>query len=152
MSKNESLRPPSQSGFMLLEVLVAILIFAIGVLSIVGLQVNSIKQSTAGKYRTDASFLADDIIGRMWVSDRSFNTINTRFTTGGTEFNAWLANVQAVLPGSTTYPPRVTVVSSPSGLAGGPASSIVTVTLRWKAPSEPAADPAHSLAVYTQIK
>ncbi|WP_280154312.1 type IV pilus modification protein PilV [Piscinibacter sp. XHJ-5] len=137
---------------MLLEVLVSILIFSIGVLSIVGLQANSVKQSSSARYRTDASLLANDLIGRMWVTDRTYATLNTNFATSGTEYTSWLPQVQAALPGSAANPPTVTVVSVPAGGVGGTPSSRVTITLSWKAPNEPAADPVHQLTVVTQIK
>lgn len=56
-----------QQGSALLEALVGILIFSIGVLSLVGLQATSIKLTTDAKDRTDASLLADQVISRMWV-------------------------------------------------------------------------------------
>ncbi len=55
---------------MLLEALVALLIFSIGVLGIVGLQASMTKAQTGSKFRADAAFLAQRLIGSMW-SDRS---------------------------------------------------------------------------------
>ncbi|RZU00522.1 type IV pilus modification protein PilV [Rivibacter subsaxonicus] len=154
--KKTSSRPRRrpQSGFMLLEVLVAILIFAIGVLSLVGLQVASIKESTQAKYRADATLLANDLISRMWVTDRSFATIDAQFDSAGpgAAYTAWLPAVQAALPGSAATPPVVTVESVAGGGAAGTPSSRVTLTLSWKAPTEPVADPPHNLTVVTQIK
>lgn len=150
---SSSPRRGPQSGFMLLEVLVAILIFAIGVLSLVGLQVASIKESTQAKYRADATLLANDLISRMWVTDRSFATIDAQFDSAGpgAAYTAWLPAVQAALPGSAATPPVVDVVSVAAG-GGGTPSSRVTLTLSWKAPTEPVADPPHNLTVVTQIK
>jgi type IV pilus assembly protein PilV len=142
---------PRQSGFMLIEVLVAILIFAFGVLSVVGLQASAIKQSSGAKYRTDASMLANDLIGRMWVTDRLFTTLDT-FKTGDTKYNEWLPNVEAALPGAAANPPTVTVVSTAAGVAGEQPSSLVTIVISWKAPNEPPSDPVHNLTVVTQIK
>jgi type IV pilus assembly protein PilV len=143
---------PRQSGFMLIEVLVAILIFAFGVLSVVGLQVNAIKQSSGAKYRTDASLLANDLIGKMWVTDRSFTTLSTQFSTAGTAYANWLPSVEAALPGAAAHAPTVDIVSVPAGIAGELPSSRVTITVFWKAPNEPASDPVHNLVVVTQIK
>jgi type IV pilus assembly protein PilV len=145
---------PKEAGFMLFEVLVAILIFAIGVLSLVGLQVASIKESGKAKYRTDATLLANELIGRMWVTDRSFANLSAQFESAGpgAAYTAWLPAVQAALPGVAANPPVVTVESVPAGGAGGTPSSLVTVTLSWKAPTEPAADPPSSLTVVTRIK
>lgn len=134
---------------MLLEALIAILIFSLGVLALVGLQTVSIRQSSEAKYRTDATMLANEIIGRMWVTDRSFATIRDQFGTGNPEFNAWAQRVQATLPGVAANQPTIDPV------AAGPAadqSTVVTVRVNWKAPNEPAAEPVHSVTVVAQIK
>jgi type IV pilus assembly protein PilV len=57
----------SQAGFSMIEILVAILIFAFGVLGMVGLQAASVRYQTDAKYRADASILADEIVARIWV-------------------------------------------------------------------------------------
>lgn len=59
-----------QSGSALLEGLLAILIFSIGILGLVGLQGASIRNTTLAKMRIDASLIADARIGQAWV-DRS---------------------------------------------------------------------------------
>ena len=59
-----------QGGMVLVEGLVAIVIFALGVLAIVGMQAATVRQATDAKYRVDASFLANQAIGMMW-SDRA---------------------------------------------------------------------------------
>jgi len=151
MRPNRSKIPSKQSGFMLLEVLISILIFSLGVLSLVGLQATSIKQSSQAKYRADASLLANDLIGRMWTSSRAVAALQASFATDGTVYADWLGNVQAALPGAAANPPTVQVVA----VAGGPGtlpSSLVTINLFWKAPNEPAADPVHRLTVVTRLK
>ncbi|WP_119289815.1 type IV pilus modification protein PilV [Azohydromonas sediminis] len=151
MSPSHRLRP--QAGFMLIEVLIAVLVFSLGVLTIVGLQAASVQQSTKAKYRADATLLANDLVGRMWVTDRKFETLSENFATGGDGYGQWLANVAATLPGAADNPPEVTVESIEGG--GTPPSepsSLVTITLRWKPPQEPAGDPPHSLTVVTRIK
>ncbi len=148
---------------MLLEVLVAILIFALGVLGLVGLQANAIELSGQAKYRADATLLANDLIGRMWVSDRSFAALNANFSSGaGPEYVAFKARAEAALPGAQAFPPAVTVtqisplpalIGAASAVATGlVASNRVTITLRWKAPTEPNGDPPHNLVIVTEIK
>ena len=51
---------------MLLEGLIAIVIFSLGVLAIVGMQASMVRASSDAKYRVDASFLANQKIGQMW--------------------------------------------------------------------------------------
>ncbi|MCV2359498.1 type IV pilus modification protein PilV [Paucibacter sp. TC2R-5] len=153
------------SGFMLLEVLVALLIFALGVLGLVGLQANAVKQSGQAKYRADATLLANEMIGTMWVSNRSFAALTAGFgsAAGGAQYTAWKARVAAALPGAATYPPLVTIaqVNPLPALVGGGASAPavgltpsnrVTITLRWKSPSDPSGDPPSNLIVVTEIK
>ena len=57
----------TQHGMVLVEGLIAILIFSIGILSIVGLQAVNLKQAADAKYRVDASFLANQALGMMWA-------------------------------------------------------------------------------------
>jgi type IV pilus assembly protein PilV len=155
----------SQSGVMLLEVLIALLIFALGVLGLVGLQANAIKQSGQAKYRTDATLLANELIGQMWITSRDFATLNTAFTSsssGGPSYLAWKTKVEAALPGAATYPPTVALTQvNPLNAIVGSASAVpvgltpstrVTITMRWKAPGEPAAEPAHSFVLTNEIK
>lgn len=147
---------PRQSGFLLIEVLVSILIFAIGVLALVGLQTRATQASTAAKYRADAGLLANDLIGRMWGSNRSFAVLQAAFnSTNGPDYANWLPSVEAVLPGATANPP--TVVIDPDCAPVVPCgalepSSLVTVNIFWKPPSAPAAEPAHRVTVVTRIK
>lgn len=55
-----------QAGGALLEVLVAVLIFSIGILAVIGMQAMSVRVVTDAKYRADASFLANQALGRLW--------------------------------------------------------------------------------------
>jgi type IV pilus assembly protein PilV len=57
----------TSGGSVLLEALVGILIFSIGILALVAMQAESIRNTTEAKYRNDASYLANQIIGRMWA-------------------------------------------------------------------------------------
>lgn len=59
--------PEKQRGMMLLEGLIAILIFSLGILAIVGLHSATVRHTTDAKYRVDASFLANQSIGLMWT-------------------------------------------------------------------------------------
>jgi type IV pilus assembly protein PilV len=56
----------AQQGAVLLEAMIAILIFSMGVLAIVGLQAAMIKNTADSKYRADAGFIAQKRIGLMW--------------------------------------------------------------------------------------
>lgn len=148
-------RPP-QAGFLLLEVLVSILIFAIGVLALVGLQATAIRESSAAKYRADASLLANDLIGRMWGSDRTAAALQAAFNSkDGPAYADWLPSVAAALPGVTANPPSVQIAADcapvvPCGAAVP--SARVTINIFWKPPGAPTGDPAHNLTIMTRIK
>ena len=60
-------RQGKQEGFLLIEVLVAILIFSIGILAVVGLQAVMIKGATEARYRTIASFIAEERVAQIWA-------------------------------------------------------------------------------------
>jgi type IV pilus assembly protein PilV len=132
-----------QGGFTLIEGLVAILIFSLGVLALIGLQVNSVRQSSNAKYRSDAALVANRLIGEMWVTDRLVANMQANFMAGGAQYNAWAATVQAVLPGSTGANVPTVVVA---------ANGQVTITVFWKAPNEQAADPVHSYTTIARIQ
>ncbi len=56
-----------QQGVVILEVMIAILIFSMGVLAIVGLQAAMIKNTVDSEFRTDANYIAQKRIGQMWA-------------------------------------------------------------------------------------
>ena len=120
-----------QKGVMLIEALVGILIFSIGILAIMGMQAISIKSTIEAKYRTEASFLANQIFGSIWAdcgSPCTNATLSAYDTTSGgnAEMLAWRNNVAATLPGITvggTNSPTIVV-----------ASNAVTVSVFWQIP------------------
>jgi type IV pilus assembly protein PilV len=66
----KSLRKASgtrQSGIALLEVLVSILLFSLGILGLIGLQARAIGLSTDAQDRNRAALLANDIASAMWL-------------------------------------------------------------------------------------
>lgn len=66
-SQLKRLKTNSQKGVVLIEALIAILIFSMGILALVGLQAAMIKNTTENKYRADASFIAQEQLGRVWT-------------------------------------------------------------------------------------
>lgn len=66
MRKSRSSRS-SQQGVVLVEAMLAIVIFSIGVLAVVGLQAAMIKNADESKYRAEASYIAQKRIGEMWA-------------------------------------------------------------------------------------
>ena len=139
----------AQEGAALLEALIAILIFSIGILAIVGMQATAIKDVTESKYRTQAAFLANQLFSQIWTN--AVNANSYAYPGSGTvppSLTTWMGAVQGDslhpgLPSATTLPPIVTVTNTTA--QGG----TVTVQLRWQLPEEASKGlPAHN---YTAI-
>lgn len=140
----------NQRGSMMLEALIAILIFSMGILAIVGMQAASVKQASDARYRIEANFLVNQVIGQMWVSNRTPAILQANYATGGPAYTAWLADVQATLPGASgANAPLITIVPVPGINPPNTATSQVTVQVFWVAPGETV--PHNHLAI-TQIK
>lgn len=130
------LRPgrPRGRGFMLIEALVALLIFAFGVLGLVGLQATMTKAQSTAKYRADAAFLAQQVLGTMWSDAPNLANYATANCAGYARCNSWAAKVASTLPGGTA---AVTF----------PAANDVTVAITWTQPNEG----AHTYTTRTTI-
>lgn len=68
-----------QSGVMLLEALIAILIFSLGILGVVAMQASAVAASRDAQYRSVASQLADELIGQMWSGNRDGAALEANF-------------------------------------------------------------------------
>ena len=123
-----------QRGATLLEAMVAILIFSLGILALVGMQALAVKQVADAKYRADASFLANQIIGEMWVKRTSPGFLADHNYTGTGPPPAglanWIASVQNALPGISAGVNQPTVT-----VAGAAPNWTVTVTVSWQPPA-----------------
>lgn len=118
----------SQTGVMLIEALIGILIFSIGILALIGMQAAAIRNTTDARYRSEAAFLANEIIGKMWV-DRS--NLSNYQNTGYTPRDKWVDTVAERLPG-IDVPNNVRVPT----IVVNPANNEVTVTIQWLLPGE----------------
>lgn len=67
----------SQQGVVIIEVMIAILIFSVGVLGIVGMQASMIKNTSDSQYRSEASYLAQQRIGELWTAPDSLPADNS---------------------------------------------------------------------------
>lgn len=125
MMKKMSARRPvrTQDGSILLEVLIAILVFSFGILGIVGLQAVSIKMTNDAKDRVDASLVANQIAATLWVVDPA-------------DLPSWDGKTDAV-PG---LPDGVYAVAVDG--------SQVAITVNWK---QPGGD-LHEYQMLTQVR
>ncbi|MDB5842279.1 MAG: hypothetical protein JWQ23_4231 [Herminiimonas sp.] len=121
---------------MLIEGLIAILIFSIGVLALTGLQAISVKETIHSKYRTDASYFANQIIGQMMTDRVNVATYADSAATANANKTAWRAAIAAALPNGA------------GSVAADPADPTqVTVTVTWYNPDEDPAKPHRYQAV-----
>jgi len=128
-----------QTGSMILEALIAILIFSIGILALVGMQSTAINTVSDSKYRSTAGFLANEMVGTIWATrqgtatasasnvfaatpDPTFACNPCSGANGNAYTQAWVQSaVQADLPNGTA------IIS-----VGG---ATVTVTVGWQPPN-----------------
>lgn len=148
MNWNRPHRLKQQACVLLLEALVAILIFSLGVLAIIQLQAVSIKQASGAQYRTMAASLANDLIGQMWVSDKTSATLQANFSSdgGGANYTQWMNSVTT--SGLPNPSGKVLINSVASPTTGGTTVNQVAVTITWKAPGD---DTSHNYAVTAQL-
>ena len=123
----------AQRGILLLEALIAILIISFGILGLVALWANSVKNASEAKYRSDSSFLANEMIGQMWLDRANITPAYTAPTN-------WTERVAATLPGGTG---SVVVAVDPDVAPQLQA----TVTIRWTLPGHA----QHSFVSIAQI-
>lgn len=109
-----------QRGIALVEGMIAILILSVGVLGVVGLQASMVKATTDARYRAEASFIAQQRLGQLWVDANNL----AAYVEGepGTDISA-----ASGLPNGR----RVTIRGDAS-CAGDPACIIVRVM--WQQP------------------
>ena len=111
-----------QQGVVLIEALVAIVIFSMGILAMVGLQAAMIKNTSENKIRADASYLAKQSLGQAWAVTADAAGNGNLASVSCAEGNA-CADVSNVLPNG-----QRTVTVGNRGL--------VTVSVTWQSPGE----------------
>lgn len=136
---------------MLLEALIGILIFSLGVLALVAMQSVSVSNVSNAKYRVEAAFYADEIIAKIWLDSNlgglnlPLSNVNSYAVPGGTNLQmfAWVTKIESPqgLPGASAYPPTIGILDIP----GPTPTKQVTVTVRWKAPD--ALTPSNHIAI-----
>lgn len=129
-----------QTGVMLIEALIGILIFSIGILALIGMQATAVKNTTDARFRSDAAYLANSIIAQMRLDvpnvaaydDGSAGTYAPRST--------WRAQVESTLPdvniAGNQRVPSILVVAGPTFVGDTQPSWQITVTVTWKQPGE----------------
>jgi len=152
----------SQSGVMLIEALIGILIFAIGILALVAMQAAAIRTAQDARYRTEAVNYASTLLSQVLVNvDRTTETnlqttlaafqhqpsgTNCAFS-GATSANAVVTQWVQLATGTTgTTPPlRLPLPGTTSAMlqvavdTSLGAYNRVSITVCWRAPDDPVA-------------
>ena len=113
-------------GFALLEALVAMLVFAIGILGLLGFQASMVNEQTDAKFRADASYLANELVGIIWADIANVSSYATASCNGYARCGGWLDKVNNSLPSGSA-----TIVTTPV-VAG---TTDVVITLFWTMPN-----------------
>jgi type IV pilus assembly protein PilV len=117
-----------QAGIVLLEALIAILVFSLGILTVIGIQAMSIKMAGEAQWRTRAALLADRLVGEMWTSGFDIASLKMNFESpNGDAYRKWLEDVRNV---SNSGLPGVDAVEEPeAGESEAGESELSTATM-----------------------
>ncbi len=148
------MKKSSQSGMMLIEALIAILIFSLGILGMVAMGSVAIAAQSDAQYRTDAANYANEIASQIAIdmSQASYSTnalLNYAHQPGNGGYCSfagapsgqqivtdWVKRVAGVtdpkrgLPGATMTSQQIAVDQTP-----GSGFNRVTITVCWQPPS-----------------
>jgi len=145
----------AQQGSVLLESLIAFLIFSMGLLGVIGMQATAINNTLDARYRSDAAFLANQIIAQMWADGTtnlaSYDCAGKCLSTS-TNMNvrSWVQQIQGTAKQPAFLPGVSNAVNWPNIAVNG---NTVTVTLNWQAPQEQQRQQiAHTYVTQTEIQ
>ena len=144
-----------QSGMALLEALIGILIFSIGILAMVAMQAASVSAVADAQYRIEAVNAANQLLSQIWVNIDRTSAVTTQTSlmtfehqTGGApascDFSgapgtnaavtAWLNHLNTGRGGAPLLPgtkPEMQQIEVDTGV-----NNRVTITLCWQAPGD----------------
>ncbi|VTU39101.1 type IV pilus modification protein PilV [Variovorax sp. PBL-H6] len=109
-------------GIALIEVLVALLIFMLGVLGLLGMQSTLTKSQTDSKIRADAAYLASEVVGRMWTDINNLTGYEGDTSCTAASCTEWRSKIGQILPGGGA------VITVDEGTGD------VSVTVTWTVP------------------
>lgn len=114
----------TQQGAILLESLIAMLIFSMGILALVGLQAAMVSNTSDAKYRSVASYVAQQKLGELWADPTH------------------IVATTAALPLDELPNGQYTMSHTPD-------SGEVRITITWQAPGDTA---VHNVTANARIK
>jgi type IV pilus assembly protein PilV len=126
-----NMKTPKQTGFTMLEVLVTMIIVSFGLLGIAGIIMNGLKNNQSSYARSQASWLANDIVDRMRANRAAAEGANsspynlaigadpTGATVAAIDLTSWRSALETSLPSGT------------GAVSLDNTSKKVTVTVQW---------------------
>lgn len=144
-----------QSGMALLEALIGILIFSIGILAMVAMQAASVSAVADAQYRIEAVNAANQLLSQIWVNIDRTSAVTTQTSlmtfehqTGGAPAScdfggapgtnaavtAWVNHLNTGRGGAPLLPgtrPEMQQIEVDTGV-----NNRVTITLCWQAPGD----------------
>lgn len=119
-----------QQGVALIEVMVSLLIFSLGVLGMVAMQGKAITYTVDAEDRSRAAMLANEIVASMWLEGTASPTTQTTW-----ENRVKDATVSGLPNASSTISTDAT-------------TGVTTVTITWRAPSKTSTE---NSSYFTQV-
>lgn len=135
---NRQFQRSCQSGFSLLEVLITLVIIAIGMMGFAAMMLNSMKNNRMAMQRSTATFYAYDIIDCMRVNPNGNYTrefadaipSDTSTSVADKDLHLWLTALSAGLPSGAA---KITILGN-----------TVTVQIRWAESLNASDDATHT--------
>lgn len=118
------IRRHGQRGVALVEALVGILIFAFGIVGLVGLQVAMTRAQGNAQFRAEAAYLSTQVLGAMWADRNNLGQYDAASCDAYAPCKDWLDKVAANLPAGAAE------------ISTTPASGAVALTVTWSTPAE----------------
>lgn len=124
-------RAHRQGGATLIEVLVSLLIFSLGVLGMVAMQAKSVAYSVDAEDRSRAAALVSQLVADMWIEG----------TNAPSTLTAWKSRVSDATVSGLANGEGSTSSSTANGV------TTTTITISWQAPSKTSANTYYSQVV-----
>ena len=146
-----SMRSKASKGFTLIEVLIALVIFTIGLMGLAAMMVTSVKTNHSSYLRTQAGHLAQAMADRMRSNLGQVNAYNGSYNPligvanpcGSTapcppvqlvqrDLSVWLGQIRALLPNpAAQIECNVVTLGAGVQIGAAPYNGVCTIWLRW---------------------
>lgn len=125
-----NIKAKKNKGIFIMESIIALMIFMIGILGIIKYQGESIIATSDSQYRINASLMADSLIGDMWIQQGNIDTIVDK---SSDTYKDWFTQLESSLPrvvdGESETAPIITLVNGVGG------AKVINITIKWKQPN-----------------